>query len=44
MKVISPDSEGRKKNFIEGERIVKAEIMFMKAKDQTVSTLANPTV
>lgn len=44
-KVISPDSEKKKKkDFIEGERIVDADVLCMKVKAQTVSLLANPTV
>lgn len=35
---------GEKKDFIEGERIVKMDVMGMKAKDHTVSIFTNPAV
>lgn len=44
MKMISPNCEGRKKDFIKGKRTVKAGVMGMKAKDHTVSVFTNLAV
>lgn len=44
MKVISPDCERGKKDFIKRERIVKEDVMGMKAKDNTVSIFTNPAI